>query len=432
MFWEDFIAFFSFENRATNVVILGTIFLGISSALVGCFTFLQRRSLIGDSIAHSLLPGIGIGFLISGEKNIPMLLLCSTLTGLASVYFIDFLQKRTKLKSDTLIALTLSMFFGFGLLILSYIQSSGNAAQSGLDHFLFGKAAAILEQDLYAYGSVSLVVIILVIVFFKAFMMVSFNPAFGEALGLPVKLYRFLLTTLTVIVISTGIQIVGVVLMAAMLLTSAGAARYWTTQLKTLIFLAAVFGSLAGLIGAFISYTLPQMPTGPWIVVVLSIFLVISMLFAPRKGVIATQMKRRRWNLQLMKENVLKRLYHKGELDDDYKKPIDFKVISEDSRIPPLKLKRVLYSLTSSGFLIKNNSTWMLTTSGKNEGMRLARIHRLWEMYLTSHLNIAADHVHEDAESIEHLITPEIERELEKMLDNPEIDPHGKPIPYPD
>ena len=263
-------------------------------------------------------------------------------------------------------------------------------------------------------------------------MMISFNPSYGEALGMPVKFYRFLLTTLTVVVISTGIQIVGVVLMAAMLLTSAGAARYWTNKLSTMIILSAFFGSLAGLFGALVSYTLPSMPTGPWIVVMLSVFLVLSMLFAPRKGVIATQIKKRKWNLQLMKENVLKRLYHIGEEDDDYKKPIDLKVISQDSRIPSFKLRRVLHNLTSRGLLVKNNSTWMLTTAGKNEGMRLARIHRLWEMYLTSHLNIAADHVHEDAESIEHIITPEIERELEQMLNNPRVDPHGKKIPYPD
>jgi len=431
MIWDDFITFFSFQERATNVIILGTIFLGISSAVVGSFTFLQKKSLIGDSIAHSLLPGIGIGFILAG-KNVPILLLCSTATGLLSVYFMDFIQKNTKLKSDTLIALTLTIFFGFGLLILSYIQNSGNAAQSGIDHFLFGKAASILEQDLWTYGLVSGVVLILVIVFFKAFMLVTFNPSFGESLGLPIRFYRFLLTTLTVIVISTGIQIVGVVLMAAMLLTSAGAARYWTHKLKSLIVIAALFGSLSGLFGAFISYTLPQMPTGPWIVVVLSTFLIFSMLFAPKKGVIAVYLKKRQWHEQLRKENVLKRLYHLGETDDDYQKPVGIKTISEDTRIDLRILKRVLTTLTSKGFLIKNNSSWMLTKSGKTEGMRLARIHRLWEMYLTSHLNIAADHVHEDAESIEHIITPELEKELERMLDNPKVDPHGKKIPYPD
>ena len=427
---HDITTFFSFSNHSLNVVILGTVLLGITTAVVGCFSFLQKRALIGDAISHSILPGVCVGFMISGSKNPIYLISFSVLSGLLSVYFMDFIKRKSKLKNDTALAVTLSFFFGVGLMLLSVIQNSGNAAQSGVDQFLFGQAAAMLESDLIIYGTVCLITLIIVIIFFKAFSLVSFDVNFGKSIGLPVRLYQFLLTTITVIAVAVGIQTVGVVLMAAMLITPASGARFWTNNMKKMVLISGVFGGLSGVFGAFISFILPNMPTGPWVIVCLSALTTISILFAPSRGILYGVKTKKSWNDKLNRENILKAFYHIGEPDQDFEKSLSMNDVIFKRYFTSKQLTRGLKQLKKENKLTGINGKWTLTLSGLKEGKRLAKIHRLWEIYLTKYLNIAADHVHDDAESIEHVITPELEKELEKMLGYPEMDPHEKEIPY--
>ncbi|NQX92670.1 MAG: metal ABC transporter permease [Flavobacteriales bacterium] len=283
---NDFLEFFSFANRSINVVIIGTVILGITSAVVGSFFVLQKRSLVSECIAHSVLPGVMVGFIVAGEKDLKTLLFFATLSGLFSAYLIDWIQGITKLKSDTLIAVILSVFLGVGLMLLDNIQGTGGAAQSGLDHFLFGKAASIIEKDLVWYSLVAVVCIATIIVFYKPFKLISFDFQFGTSIGLPTQFYKLLLTTLTVIVITAGIQIVGVVLMAATLIGSVTAAKYWSYDLRKILVFAALFGAISAVSGAFISYKLHKMPTGPWIVVSLSVIILISILVSPKMGLL--------------------------------------------------------------------------------------------------------------------------------------------------
>lgn len=427
---EDIISFFSFSSHSLNVVIFGTVILGLTTAVVGCFSFLQKRALIGDAISHSVLPGVCVGFLLSGSKNPIYLISFSVLSGLISVYFMDFIKRKSKLKNDTALAVTLTFFFGVGLMLLGMIQNSGNAAQSGVDEFLFGQAAAMLEDDLLIYGSVCLVTLLIVTVFFKGFFLISFDENYGKSIGLPVKAYQFLLTTITVVAVAIGMQTVGVVLMAAMLITPASGARFWTNKLSKMVWIAAIFGAISGLFGAFISYILPNMPTGPWVIICLSVITTFSVLFAPNKGVLYQMRRKSEWNQKLNRENIMKAFYHIGEKNNDFDRLITVDDLVAKRYFPKVKLNQGLKSLRSDNLLAEVNGKWSLTSSGLKEGKRLVRIHRLWEIYLTTHLNIAPDHVHEDAESIEHIITPELEKELEKTLGYPQKDPHQKNIPY--
>ena len=428
--YENITSFFNFENHAINVVIFGSMVIGLTSAIIGAFSFVKKKSLIGDVIAHSLLPGICIGFLISGEKDTPTLLFFALISGLFSVYFMDFVKSKSKLKNDTILAITLSIFFGFGLMLLSFIQNSGNSSQTGIDHFLFGQAAALLESDLYVYLGLSIASIISISIFYRAFFMVSFDRNFGIVTGFKVKLYELILTTITVAAVAIGIQTVGVVLMAAMLVSPASGANFWTKSFKNLIFLSGIFGSISGLFGAFISFIAPSMPTGPWIIVILSSITILSILFAPKRGVIAKFIKKKKWSNKLIQENILKALYHLGEKQNDFKIKYNTAQIIEKRPFELNILKRHLRKLINQKMILEINGQYMLSEVGWKRSRRIVKVHRLWEMYLTEKLNIAADHVHEDADSIEHIITPELETELEKMLNYPKIDPHQKEIPY--
>lgn len=404
--------------------------LGASAAIVGCFSFLRKRALVGDAIAHSILPGVCLAFMVSGSKNPLYLIIGAFITGWLSLLLIDAITRTTKLKSDTAIGIILSVFFGVGILLLTSIQHSGNASQAGLDKFLFGKAASLTKDDVYIFGTIALILIAVVILFYKEFKLISFNPDYAKVIGLPVRFLEFMLATITVLAVAVGIQAVGVVLMAALLITPASGARFWTDKLSVMILIATAFGAISGFLGSYISYIAPAMPTGPWIVMCLSMLTIGSIWFAPRTGMLAKFRVQKENQRKILIENVLKLFYHLGEKDGTFKKQRSTSVLlaSRDLRIK--ELNRGLHLLKKEHWLRKKGDNWLITQSGLNEAKRIIKLHRLWEMYLNQRLKLEPDHVHNDAEAIEHIITPELEKQLEKELNYPTKDPHESIIPY--
>ncbi|WP_187262310.1 metal ABC transporter permease [Pontibacter beigongshangensis] len=426
---SDFTEFFSFTDANVRYVTIGSVLLASSSAVVGCFSLLRKRALVGDAVAHAVLPGVCLAFMLSGTKNPLILLLGAFITGWLSLVVIDVITSRSRIKEDTAIGLVLSVFFGIGILLLTSIQHSGNAAQSGLDKFLFGNAAALIGEDLIVFSVVALLLLVCTIVFYKELMLLCFDEAYAHTIGYPVRALELLLTTLTVFAVVVGIQAVGVVLMAAMLITPAAAARFWTENLRLMLVLAALMGAFSGMAGAFVSYTAPAMPTGPWIVLIISMIAITSFAFAPGKGWVSRMWKQRRNKSRVLEENLLKVMYQLGEPNQDYFTSRNITDIMERRQIPKRAISRGLNKLRREGYVQKDRQSWMLTRQGQTRGMRVVRLHRLWELYLTQFLELASDHVHEDAETIEHIITPELEQKLMQELEYPVLDPHNNRIP---
>ncbi|MDE0470918.1 MAG: metal ABC transporter permease, partial [Ekhidna sp.] len=396
---ETLIDFFSFKYPNVRYVVFGTILLSVSSSVVGCFTFVKKKSLVGDVISHAVLPGICVSFLISGSKDPFILIIGAFLSGWVSILVMDNIIQYTKIKEDAATGFSLSVFFGVGILLLTFIQHSGNAAQSGLDTFLLGKAAALIGRDLIAFSVIAILVLGTVLALYKEFKLMSFDPQFASVIGLPTKVLTFILTSITVLAVVTGIQAVGVVLMAAMLITPAAAARFWTSELHKMIFLAAFFGIISGISGAFISFTAPSMPTGPWMVMILSVIALISFFFAPGKGILIRQYQRLVIQRRLLEENLLKALYKLVESDNRPSEEITMNDDKLKGFFSPNQLKKGLRRLHSNGYVSAATSGWILTREGFQKGKRITRLHRLWELYLTKYLRIAPDHVHEDAET---------------------------------
>lgn len=427
---NSLIEFFSFSDPNIRYVVLGSVLLTASSAIVGTFTFLNKRSLIGDAIAHAVLPGICLGFIVAGTKNPLVLIIGAFITGWLSLVVVEYVTRKTRIKEDTAIGLVLSVFFGIGILMLTVIQKSGNASQSGLDHFLFGKAAALVGSDLYAFLIVATLLLTVVYFMFKEFALLAFDKAYAKSIGYPVRTLELILTSLIVLAVVIGIQAVGVVLMAAILITPAAAARFWTDKITVMVLLASVFGAFSGLSGAYISFVAPAMPTGPWIVIVISMIAFISFFFAPKRGVIYRMIRQRTIHQTINNENVLKVMYQLGEENKNFFIPRHLDEIIRRRKYEKATLQTILRRLLSHGYVEQTGSLWSLTDEGKNKAQRVVKIHRLWELYLTTYMKIAPDHVHEDAETIEHLLTPELEAELEKQLGYAKLDPHQTTIPY--
>jgi len=408
---------------------VGTTLLAASSSVVGAFSYLKGQSLVGDAIAHALLPGVVLAFILGGIRNSSFLILGALISGLLAHYGIGYIENKTKLKSDTAVSLVLSTFFGFGIMLMSYIQRTGQGQQAGLERFLLGKAAAITMQDIYIFSALALVLIIGVGLFYKGFQLMTFNEDFAHAIGLPMPLIRFTFTVLTVLAITIGIQTVGVVLMAALLITPSAAARVWTNSLPAMLALAASFAGVAAVMGTYISSVLPKMPTGPWVVLVLAFFGFSSLLFAPKRGWFSKQRRAKANQRKTIRENVLKLLFQQEE----QRGLPTLLSIEEIQGIREMRLDRLtstLKELKNRLLIIDHGGSYGLTELGRGEGRRVVRLHRLWELYLTERLGMATDHIHPQAETMEHVITPEIEELLVKELGNPEVDPHQSPIPY--
>lgn len=418
-----------FTDPNLQFVLVGILLLAASSALVGCFTFLRKKALVGDAIAHAVLPGVCLGFLLGGNKNPLLLVGGAFITGWLSVVALDYMTRHSKIKEDTATAIVLSVFFGIGIFLLTMIQGSGNAAQAGLNNFLFGKAASLLPQDILVFGCIAVFLIFCVLAFYKELKIITFDPAFARASGIPVNLLDLLLTSLTVLAVVVGIQAVGVVLMAAMLITPAAAARYWTDRLGVMLLLAAAFGVFSGFAGTWISLLAPAMPTGPWVVVVLSTIALLSFFLAPGKGILQRMYQQHRYKQKIKDENLLKSIYLLEEQDLQHKKQFIPQLLTQRSH-SEAELKSLLHRLRRQGYLEKKGNDYSLTPAGLTRGQRVVKLHRLWEVYLTQYMHLASDHVHDDAEGIEHILTPELEKRLEEKLNYPQFDPHQSKIPY--
>lgn len=411
-------------------MVAGTILLAVCSSLVGCFTFLRKRTLSGDVIAHSILPGICLAFLIFQSKSPIILLVGASVTGWLSVVGVDYIVRNSKLKEDAALAIVLSVFFGVGIFLLTAIQHTDMANQTGLDKFLFGKAASLIGEDVLVFSGFAIVLLLLLFTFFKELTMVTFDKGFAKTSGLPVKFLETLLSGLTVLAVVVGIQAVGVVLMAAMLITPASAARYWTDNLKKMLLISAVFAAFSGLSGSFISYIAPGMATGPWMVLVLSFFAFFSFVFAPEKGILHKWYVRKRNRKQIRDENLLKAIYKYAEQHNNFEMGFTLIDLRELNVLSEQQLYVAVQNVQVDGYLNYAKGLYYFTKEGLANGKRITRRHRLWEMYLTKFLRLPPDHVHDDSEAIEHLITPELETKLQEALGKPIKDPHQKDIPY--
>ncbi|MCE2413308.1 metal ABC transporter permease [Candidatus Poribacteria bacterium] len=268
------------------IVAMGAALLGAVSGSLGTYAVLRRQSLLGDAISHAALPGIAIAFLLTGSKTPLVLVLGAAIAGWLGTLLILGIVRLTRIKYDSALGIILSTFFGFGLVLHTLIQRTGNANQAGLDTFLFGQAATILESDVLTIGILGGTAIVIMLVFWKELKLLVFDDGFAASLGFPIRALDILLTSLLVIAIVLGLQAVGAVLMSAMLVAPAVAARQWTNKLSVMMFLAAGFGALAGVSGTIISSSASRIPTGPTIVLCATVVVGFSIIFAPNRGLL--------------------------------------------------------------------------------------------------------------------------------------------------
>ncbi len=269
-----------------QTVALGTAMLGALCGIFGSFATLRKQSLLGDGISHAALPGVVTAFLITSNKETYILLLGALTTGLLAIACIISITKISRIKFDTALAIVMAVFFGIGITLLTVSRKVSGANQAGLDRFIYGQASTILRKDVYLILAFGIVLIFLLFIFWKELIVFSFDKQFAHSIGLKTNLLNTLLSFLIVLTIVLGLQTVGVILMSAMLVAPAVAARQWVNSTFEMVILAAIFGAVTSSAGTFISSIYSNLPTGPIIVLCACSLAIFSVLFAPKRGII--------------------------------------------------------------------------------------------------------------------------------------------------
>lgn len=268
----------SFIDPTLITMFAGILLIGLTAAVVGVFSFLRKKSLMGDAISHAILPGVALAYLVAETKSTWMLMIGAMIAGWLATVFMDVLGRTTRLRTDSTTAIVLSIFFSIGLVIISWIQGNGKDSQSGLSDFLFGKVAALSRADLLMFGVIILILLILLVFKYRIFYFVAFNQDYMKVRGFSIVWNDFLISTASILAITMGIQAVGVVLMSALLIIPVAAARMLTYRISWLVILSGVFGMTGAFAGAFCSTFGDNMPTGPWIIIALFAIMLVTVL----------------------------------------------------------------------------------------------------------------------------------------------------------
>ncbi|MEM8873761.1 MAG: iron chelate uptake ABC transporter family permease subunit [Planctomycetota bacterium] len=409
------------QDHNTRIVVLGTVLLGIASGVVGSFTLLRKRALMGDALAHATLPGIAMAFLLAtamgvGAKSLPILLLGATITGVLGVGVILVLTAHTPLKQDTALGVVLSVFFGAGIALLSIVQQLGTGSAAGLESFIYGKTASMVPADVAIIAGVGIVSLVVCGLLFKEFKLLCFDPAFAKSTGWPVVGLDVLMMALVTGVTVAGLQAVGLILVIALLIIPAAAARFWTDRLGAMAVIAAIIGGVSALIGTIASAALPRLPSGAMIVIAAAVVFGVSMLLGFRHGVVPRMLRQRELKRNVAKQHLLRAAFEVLE-GRPLGEPIALTDLQPRRSWNLGRLRASARWAERAGQVVFDNGHMRLTDRGQRDAERFVRNHRLWETYLINFADIAPSHVDRDADMIEHVLDADMIAELERLVE---------------
>lgn len=435
---EQAVRFWSLRDNQVRLALLGAVALGVSGGLLGSFMVVRRLSLLGDTLSHAVLPGVAFGYLWHMAKEPLPIFIGASIAGLTGVGLVHWITRSSKIKEDAAMGMALTGLYGLGICLMTMIQNQASGNKAGLDHFLFGQAAALSEGDVLLMAVVALAAVIAVVGGYRTFLAVAFDPAFARTTGPWAERYHTLILFLLTFAIVVGLQAAGVVLISALLIIPAASAFLWTRRFPVMLLLAVLFGVVAGVLGAFISFLGTNMPTGPFMVLAAAAVFGLSWTLAPAHGWLPRWWRQQSHRRKTRIENTLKQLYLTNEALGDGELPVAISDFARQANLPVDAASREANALVKGGWARWEQSPQRgltgeatIVPSGKAWGRarELVRNHRLWERYLTERADYPPDHVHDDAEVAEHLMNPAQVEALRQKLKNPQQDPHGKTIP---
>jgi manganese/zinc/iron transport system permease protein len=430
--WDQMRRFITLSDRGLRLSLIGALLFGAVCGLLGSFIVVRKMALFGDAISHAVLPGVALGFLWSMSKDPVAILIGATLSGLAGSLLVGAIRRTTRIKQDAALGIVLASFFAIGLCLIRIIQNNEGASKiTGLKSYLFGDVAVLDRYDVITMGVVVILTVILFGLLYRPFLAISFDRQFAVSIGFPVRILEALFQMFLAFAIVISLQAVGVVLVSAMLITPAATAYLLVDRMHRMLWIAMGVGMLSAVIGVFLSFLGSNLPTGPFMVLSASSIFTMAYLFSPKYGRFTKWLRYRARVKKVREENSLKSIYKVLEsrgLESSGNRVL-MKDLSSHRKMSIAGLVKEIKNMQRSGLVKLKGDNVSLTDDGFDKARSVVRNHRLWELYLTNEANYAADHVHDDAEKVEHFLSEEEVSELESYLDYPQEDPHGKPIP---
>ena len=419
----------SLRDYNTRLVVLSASLLGTAGGLVGGFLLLRKRSLMGDTLSHAMLPGICIAFIIMASaggdgKSLAGLLWGAAAAGILSCATVLGIRHGTRIKDDAAMGIVLSVFFGLGIALLGIIQQMPEGSAAGLESFLYGKAASMILRDFAVLAGVTLIAGFLCVLLFKEFRMLCFDEEFAAAQGWPVRTLDAAMLVLVTMVTVAGLQAVGLILVIAFLITPAAAARFWTRKLGATLVLGAGIGGLSGWLGAGVSGLFPRLPTGAVIVLMAAGLFLASMLFGTARGVFVRFVRQSMLKRKIARQHLLRAAYewleahaNPSEQNCVQNRPILLRGLLASRSWSTRFLQREIQSAYDDALIEHYGANDLLfSEAGFREAAKVTRNHRLWELYLIQNADIAPSHVDRDADAVEHVLGTELVKELETLL----------------
>lgn len=426
----------------TRLVVLSTALLGTACGLAGTFLLLRKRSLMGDALSHATLPGICLAFMVmvavgGNGKWLPGLLLGALVSGIIGYLCVIGIRRITPIKDDAAMGIVLSVFFGVGVMLIGLIQQMPQGSAAGLESFIYGKTASLVFSDLVLLATLATVALLCCVLLFKELRLLCFDETFAAAQGLPVFWLDVALLTVVALMTVAGLQAVGLVLIIAFLILPAAAARFWTEQTATMLWLAAGLGGAGGWIGASVSALMPGLPAGSIIVLVSALLFTISLVFGSSRGVMQRLLRRRRLRHRIHQQHLLRSAYEwlevTGQLNTATATNLPLAELEAQRTWSHAAFQQCLHRCEAEGWIEPSEPYYRLTGAGFERAQRITRNHRLWEIYLIEHADVAASHVDRDADAVEHVLGETLVSELEQQLwkqQNPNVGESMPPSPH--
>jgi len=397
-----------------------SILVGIMCGVLGCFIVLRNMSLIGDALAHAVLPGVFFAFLLVGYSTLGFFI-GSSIAGFVCAITISWIQQNVKTKNDAAIGIIFTTMFAIGIMGISYLNK--DTVHLDLKDFLYGNVLGISDEDLYLTLGVTVYTVLCVVVFFRYIFITTFQPMIADTMGISSKLIHYFLMLLLSFVVVASIRTVGVILVVAMLITPASTALLLTSRFKIVIVLSALFGALSAISGLLISIVFGLTPA-PAMTLVATSFYLLAVLFAPESGVIPSYRINRLEKFRIMREDILKQVFKRPLVEG-----MPVLDIAKNLNLPATRVKSMVGAMSKSSLLSTDSHNVILSKEGIDHAERLVRAHRLWETYQVKQMGLNSDQIHEEAEHLEHFLSEELVDEIDKKLGYPPLDPHDSPIP---
>jgi manganese/zinc/iron transport system permease protein len=396
MVWD---ALFLQLGYNATLVAIGATLLGISAGVTGTFLFLRKRALVSDAISHATLPGVCLAFIVmvalGGDgRNLVGLLAGSALSAGFGLWCLNWMTRRTRLAEDAAIGAVLSVFFGFGVVLLTVIQTMGSGRQAGLEGFLLGSTAGMLMADALVIAGGGAITLALILLLRRPMTLVAFDPEYAAARGLPVDKVDLAMMGLVMAVTVVGLKIVGLILIVALLIIPAVTARFWTDRSDRVVILAGLAGGVSAYLGAALSASAPNLPTGPIIVLVSFAVFALSLLLAPGRGVLAAILRHRTFQRRVhLRQGLL--------------------ALAQDQ---PIYENLTLRLLHRAGFVRPDG---VATETGRARAAKALRDEKRWEIVRSDQAHEAAAALYDGLREIESILTRDQIADLDARIGGP-------------